>query len=56
MFVPVGIYTELGLFINIQQGSIGSYLVPYQQEDEFERYTRLELDRISLSILNGVKS
>ena len=53
IYVPIAIYTENSIIINIQQGSVGDKLVPYDiEEQNFEIYTEQELNEI-IQIFNN---
>lgn len=57
IYIPVAIYTNNSIIVNIQQGSIGSILAPYAEEEgSFELYTEQELNDIVNEVVNGVKN
>lgn len=56
VYVPVAIYADNKIIVNIQQGSVGDTLAPYEQEiTNFETYDIQDLDDIINQITNGVK-
>ena len=56
VYVPVAVYTDNSIIINIQQGSIGDKMVPYTVEElEFELYSEAELNDVVNQIISGVK-
>lgn len=56
-YVPVAIYANDKIIINIQQGSIGDELAPYVPESSnFEKYEQQDLDDIVTQIKGGVLS
>lgn len=56
VYVPVAVYTDNSIIINIQQGSIGDKMVPYAVEElEFELYSEAELNDVVNQIVSGVK-
>lgn len=56
VYIPVAIYTNNSIIINLQQGSIGDTLAPYTiEQTEFELYTQNELNDVIGQIVNGVK-
>ena len=56
VYIPVAIYIENNIIINLQQGSIGDVLAPYEEEEQsFEIYTEQELNDVVNQITNGVK-
>ena len=55
VYVPIAIYTNDSIIINIQQGSIGDTLAPYEpNKTDFELYTQNELDNLIYQIVNEV--
>lgn len=55
IYIPVAIYTNDSVIINIQQGSIGSELAPYIIEQEsFETYTTEELNELITQIKDNI--
>ena len=55
VYVPVAVYTNNSMIINIQQGSAGAPLEPYtDEESDFDLYTKDELDDTINQILNEV--
>lgn len=55
VYIPVAIYTGDSIIINIQQGSIGDTLIPYDEEEiDFETYSIDELDDVVNQIVSGV--
>lgn len=56
IYIPVAVYIENNIIINLQQGSIGDVLTPYEEEEQsFETYTEQELNDVVNQITNGVK-
>ena len=56
IYIPVAIYIENNIIINLQQGSIGDVLAPYEEEKQsFEIYTEQDLNDIINQLVNGVK-
>lgn len=56
IYIPVAVYIENNIIINLQQGSIGNVLTPYEEEEQgFETYTEQELNDVVNQITNGVK-
>ena len=54
-YIPVAIYTNNSIIINIQKGSIGVKFTPYSEQSEpFETYTKEELNYIVNQVKNGV--
>lgn len=54
-YVPVAIYANDKIIVNIQQGSVGDELVPYVPESSnFEKYEQQDLDDIVTQIIGGV--
>ena len=54
-YVPVAIYADDKIIVNIQQGSIGDKLAPYIPESSnFEKYEQQDLDDIVTQIIGGV--
>lgn len=57
VYIPVAIYTGNSVIINIQQGSIGSQLAPYDSETyNFDVYTQEELNDTIKQILDEVSN
>lgn len=55
IYVPVAVYTNQGIIVNILQGSIGNTLIPYDEYIEtFETYTLFELNEVIAQIKEGV--
>lgn len=55
VYVPVAVYTNNRILIRIEQGSTGSKLAPYSTyQDDFEKYTKQELDDIIAQTVTGV--
>lgn len=55
VYIPVAIYTNNSIIVNVQQGSIGVALAPYSELNEpFEMYTKQELDYVVNQVINGV--
>ena len=55
IYVPVAIYADNKIIVNIQQGSIGDTLAPYEQEiTNFETYDIQDLDDIINQTIGGV--
>lgn len=55
VYVPVAIYTNDNIIVNIQQGSVGDTLAPYEEEKmEFELYSISELNDVVNQIVSGV--
>lgn len=55
VYVPVAVYTDDSIIINIQQGSVGDTLAPYGEEEmEFELYSISELNDVVNQIVSGV--
>ena len=55
IYVPVAIYADNKIIVNIQQGSVGDTLAPYEQEiSNFETYDIQDLDDIINQIIGGV--
>ena len=55
--MPVAIYADDKIIVNIQQGSIGDELAPYVLESSnFEQYEQQDLDDIIAQIKGGVLS
>ena len=55
VYVPVAIYADNKIIVNIQQGSVGDTLAPYEQEiSNFETYDIQDLDDIINQIIGGV--
>ena len=55
IYIPVAVYIENNIIINLQQGSIGDVLTPYEEEEQsFETYTEQELNDVVNLITNGV--
>lgn len=55
VYIPVAIYTDNSIIVNIQKGSIGDVLTPYSDHEQlFESYTEHELNDIVNQIVNGV--
>lgn len=56
IYVPVAIYTNQGIIVNILQGSIGDALMPYDEFVEpFETYTLFELNELIAQIKEGIR-
>lgn len=56
VYIPVATYIENNIIINLQQGSIGDKLAPYEKEEQlFELYTQPELNAVISQLVNGVK-
>ncbi len=56
-YIPVAVYIDNKIIINLQQGSFGDVMTPYQtQEVPLDAYTQEELDDISSLIITGVSS
>jgi len=56
VYVPVAVYTDDSIIINIQQGSIGSALAPYTTDNmNFDLYTQDELNDVVNQIVSGVQ-
>lgn len=56
VYVPVAVYTDNSIIINIQQGSIGSALAPYTTNNmDFDLYTQNELNEVVNQIVSGVQ-
>lgn len=59
IIVPVGIYISDTIVINIQQGSTGAQLYPYEKQEEnnnFDHYTLAEINSIINAVDWGVAS
>ena len=54
VYVPIAIYTDNSIIINIQQGSIGSELAPYTNDIEFDFYSQSELNDVVNQIVSEV--
>ena len=55
IYVPVAIYADNKIIVNIQQGSVGDTLAPYEQEiTNFETYDIQDLDDIINQTIGGV--
>ena len=55
IYVPVAIYADNKIIVNIQQGSVGDTLAPYEQEiSNFETYDIQDLDDIINQTIGGV--
>ena len=55
VYVPVAIYADNKIIVNIQQGSVGDTLAPYEQEiSNFETYDIQDLDDIINQTIGGV--
>lgn len=55
IYIPVAIYTNNSIIINIQQGSKESKIAPYKEEQEsFELYTEQELNELITQIKDGI--
>lgn len=55
VYVPVAIYAGNQIIVNIQQGSVGDTLAPYEQEiTNFETYNKQDLDDIINQTIGGV--
>ena len=55
IYVPVAIYADNKIIVNIQQGSVGDILAPYEQEiTNFETYDIQDLDDIINQTIGGV--
>ena len=55
IYIPVAIYIDNNIIINLQQGSIGDTLAPYEQEEQiFEVYTEEELNDVINQFKNKV--
>ena len=57
IYIPVAVYTNQGIIVNIQEGSMGGKLIEYgaiQGEDIFESYTEDELNEVITQIKDGV--
>ena len=53
--MPVAIYANDKIIVNIQQGSVGDELTPYVPESSnFEKYKQQDLDDIVTQIIGGV--
>ena len=58
IYVPVAIYTNQGIVVNIQQGSKGANMLPYGtiiDESRYEFYTEEEISEVINTIKDGVK-
>lgn len=56
VYVPVAVYTGDSIVINIQQGSIGSAMAPYTEDNmDFDLYTQDELNYVVNQIVSGVQ-
>ena len=58
IYIPVAVYTNQGIIVNIQEGSKGSKMFSYGtiiQDDTFESYTNDELNEVINIIKEGVK-
>lgn len=56
-YIPVAMYADNKIIVNIQQGSTGDYLAPYEQEiTNFDPYEQQDLDDIISQIKGGVLS
>lgn len=56
IYIPIAIYADNKFIINIQQGTIGDELAPYEPEiTNFDTYTMSELDDVINLIKGGVK-
>lgn len=56
VYIPIAIYIENNIIVNLQQGSIGDVFVPYEKEEQdFENYTEQDLNDIITQVTNGVK-
>lgn len=54
-YVPVAIYANDKIIVNIQQGSVGDELAPYVPESSnFEKYEQQDLDDVVTQIIGGV--
>ena len=55
VYVPVAIYADNKIIVNIQQGSVGDTLAPYEQEiSNFETYDIQDLNDIINQTIGGV--
>ena len=55
IYIPVAIYADNKIIVNIQQGSVGDTLAPYEQEvTNFETYDIQDLDDIINQTIGGV--
>jgi len=52
VYIPVAVYTNNQIIINLQQGSFGDVMVPYETNDiPFETYTQEDLDNIIVLVI-----
>lgn len=57
IYVPVAVYVDNYIIINIIQGSIGDEMLPYGEvQQNFETYSEQDLDDVISQITSGVKS
>ena len=57
IYIPVAVYTNQGIIVNIQQGSIGDKMMEYdtiQYDSIFESYTEDEINEAIMQIKDGI--
>lgn len=57
VYIPVAVYTNQGIIVNIQEGTMGDKMKEYgvfQDTDSFNSYTQEELDEVVIQIRDGV--
>ena len=55
IYVPVAVYTNQGIIVNILQGSIGDVMLPYQQDTQtFETYSLFEINQLITQVKDDV--
>lgn len=55
IYIPVAVYTNQGIVVNILQGSIGGKMLPYEQTVQtFEPYSLYEINQLIVQVKEGV--
>lgn len=55
IYIPIAVYTNQGIIVNILQGSIGSEMLPYGEDvQNFETYSLFEINQLIAQVKDGV--
>lgn len=55
IYIPIAVYTNQGIIVNILQGSIGNKMLPYEQTVQtFEPYSLYEINQLIVQVKEGV--